>query len=309
MRWLWLVILFIFAPGLVCGALGLGLTFILPLLYGALFFPLVLQDTGTVRYRSIPWMTVLLIIINVILFLFWQGYLKVITAAMSGTESEAYDAAYVFYEHLWTYGTRNIYFQKGYGIGAFSTFTSMFMHGDHVHLIGNMLYLWAFGRRIEDACGSWRYLVFYLFAGMVGNIGSALLTPASAYVYDVPGVGASGAIAGLMGAYLLLFPTAWVNCLWGIGIFPLRPLIMFVGYALELDNYKPFRWTINLPAFLLVGFFAVNNILPGFEIIQGSDFPNAGGTLAHMTGLLAGIGIFLFVRKDLALRYFAGRRI
>ena len=80
--------------------------------------------------------------------------------------------------------------------------TSIFLHGDPFHLIGNMLFLWVFGRRVEDACGPTRFLLFYLLAGTSADLITALVLPSE----DIPGIGASGAIFGVMGAYLLLFP-------------------------------------------------------------------------------------------------------
>src|SRR5262245_16986711 len=88
-------------------------------------------------------------------------------------------------------------------------FTSMFLHGGFMHLGGNMLYLWVFGNNSEDVCGHLRFLLFYLLCGVAAAFAQALPNPAS----EVPMIGASGAISGLLGAYLLLFPRARVHVL------------------------------------------------------------------------------------------------
>ena len=189
--------------------------------------------------------------------------------------------------------------REGLSIGAFSTFTSMFMHVDFWHLFGNMIYLWTFGRRVEDACGSWRYLLFYIAAGMVANIGAEVLNPAHA---DLPSIGASGAIAGIMGAYLLLFPNARVDCLWGIGT------ILRIPYA-ALRGQQVFKWTVKLPAWILLVYFAVREFLPSIAVIRNGQAGGGVSHLAHMTGFLTAILILLFVRKDLLMRYFSGRSV
>ncbi|MCZ6523505.1 MAG: rhomboid family intramembrane serine protease, partial [Alphaproteobacteria bacterium] len=93
--------------------------------------------------------------------------------------------------------------------------TSMFLHGGWMHLIGNMLYLWIFGNNIEDAMGHWRFVLFYLLCGAAAALAQVLQDPASA----TPMIGASGAIAGVLGAYLLLYPRARVLVLVFLGFF------------------------------------------------------------------------------------------
>lgn len=265
------------------------LTILITLFLRSVIFPMPLSDVGSVRYRTVPWMTFLLIIANSIIFLVWQApNLYQGGALVDEGNYSGYSMLYQYVRQIWTYGYRGIFLREAVGIGAFATFTSMFMHGDMWHLLGNMIYLWTFGRRVEDACGSWRYLVFYLLAGMVANVGSDVLNRAQA---DIPGIGASGAISGVMGAYLLLFPGAMVTSFWGIGTVLLR------------------RLTIKLPAWTLLIFFLVTNMLPSLEVLQrGQDYGGVN-TLAHLTGFLAAIVIFLFVRKDLLTRYFAGRSL
>jgi membrane associated rhomboid family serine protease len=114
-----------------------------------------------------------------------------------------------------------------------TSFTSMFMHGDILHLGGNMLFLWIFGNNVEDAMGRVRYLLFYLLAGYAATVLQTVVTletsPGSA---DIPNLGASGAISGVLGAYLLLLPNAKVLTAIILGfIFFLReiPAIFFLG--------------------------------------------------------------------------------
>jgi membrane associated rhomboid family serine protease len=279
------------------------------LFIGALLYPLPISDTGNVRYSSIPLMTFILITVNSLAFIFFQAF--DLYQGLNLLEAGDFDGVHRIYHYVqtvWTYGFRGIFLREGLSIGAFSTFTSMFMHADFWHLFGNMIFLWTFGRRVEDACGPWRFLLFYLAAGMVANLGADLLNPAKA---DIPGIGASGAIAGIMGAYLILFPGAMITSLWGIGIALRVPvvLIMKIAGVQSVADARIFRWTIRLPAWMFLVYFLVRESLPSFEVMQqGKEFGGVNN-LAHVTGFLAALVIFLFVRKDLITRYFAGRKI
>jgi membrane associated rhomboid family serine protease len=149
-------------------------------------------------------------------------------------------------------------------------FTSMFLHASWLHIAGNMLFLWIFGNNVEDTLGRVRYLLFYLAAGYVATATQTFVTINFGDLADrsVPNVGASGAVAGVLGAYLILFPTAWVLTL--VGIFPLP-----------------------IPAFLFLGFWFVLQLWEGgFSITH----PQAGGGVAffaHVGGFAFG---FLTVR-------------
>lgn len=260
---------------------------VLILLLMSVVFPLPLSDIGTVRYKTLPTMTYLLIAINGLVFLGLEA------PAMINYDWQAY------INQVWTFGYRDVFLRNSESIGAFTTFTAMFMHADLEHLLGNMVYLWAFGRRIEDAAGPWRYLMFYLLAGMIANMGSELLNPANV---DRPSIGASGAIAGIMGAYLILFPGAKVNCLWLLGSVIRIPIAAFRGKDL-------WHWTIPIPAFILLIYFAVSNALPSFDVMQRGDVDGGVNTLAHLMGFLACLLVLLFVRKDLLMRFIAGRSL
>jgi membrane associated rhomboid family serine protease len=282
---------------------------VVTLFLGSLLYPTPLTDTGNVRYSSIPFMTFALITINSLIFIFFQAF----DLYQGSNALEAYDLTGVdkivhYVQFIWTYGYRGVFMRDGLSIGAFSTFSSMFMHADFWHLFGNMIFLWTFGRRVEDACGAWRFLLFYLAAGMVANLGSEILNPAQA---DIPGIGASGAIAGVMGAYLILFPGSMVLCFWGIGIVLRVPvvIIMKIAGARQVADAKIWRWTIKLPAWLFLVYFLVRESLPTFEVLQQGKAYGGVNNLAHVTGFLAALAIFLYVRKDLLTRYISGRAI
>ncbi|MBI4756850.1 MAG: rhomboid family intramembrane serine protease [Betaproteobacteria bacterium] len=147
-------------------------------------------------------------------------------------------------------------------------FTSMFLHGGFMHLAGNMLYLWIFGNNVEDAMGHLRFILFYLLCGVVAVYAQALPDPSS----QVPMIGASGAISGVLGAYLLLYPRA-------------RVLV-----AIPLGFYLH---TMRLPAVWVLGFWfvlqVVNSMLAG-------DGPGVAW-LAHAGGFVAGMVLVLVFRR------------
>jgi len=144
--------------------------------------------------------------------------------------------------------------------------TCMFLHGSWLHVIGNMWFLWIFGDNIEDYLGHFPYLLFYLVSGIAASMLQVLLSPNS----RIPTVGASGAIAGVMGAYLILYPRARV--------LTLVPLIIFFT----------FWW---LPAWIFLGYWFVLEFLSGTATSIAATTSSAGGIAfwAHVGGFLAGI--------------------
>lgn len=149
--------------------------------------------------------------------------------------------------------------------GAVTIFTAMFMHGSWFHLIGNMVFLWIFGDNVEDRFGHINFLIFYLLAGIAATFAQYSVSPESA----VPNVGASGAIAGVLGAYILMFPQSRVNVLVGGRI-------------------------VAMPAFIVLGLWIVLQFISGVGTIGGAD---VGGVayMAHVGGFIAGIAMtFLF---------------
>lgn len=278
-----------------CGLLCI----LLPLFLGTLVFPMPFNDgQKRMRYATIPWATIGLIIVNTAIFMVWLAPAYYQSQLNFISNEQLVRDIYPYIESVWTYGYRLQYLREHQSVGAFVGFTSMFMHGDLGHLAGNMIYLWTFGHRLEDACGSWRFLAFYLTAGMIASMGSFIFED---FLGDVPGIGASGAISGVMGAYLLLFFDTRIGCLW------LGGSIIRIPYSLFTD--KPtWRWIIPIPAWLLLIFFLGQN-LAFFSIAYGAEVQTGVNYLAHITGFLAGILIFFFTRKDLTVRYMAGRAL
>ncbi len=147
----------------------------------------------------------------------------------------------------------------------FSLLSSMFLHGGWMHVLGNVWFLWVFGDNVEDVLGSRQYLLFYLLCGLAGGLAHVFFNSESA----VPAIGASGAISGVMGAYLIRFPRARVHTL----------LFFFV-----------FATTIDVPAVLMIGYWFVVQLFSGFgQLAQAS--PQGGGTawFAHIGGFVAGM--------------------
>ncbi len=160
----------------------------------------------------------------------------------------------------------------GYGATWLTPLSSMFLHGSWFHLIGNMWFLWLFGNNIEDSMGRARYALFYLLSGLGAAATQTLLSPSSA----VPMVGASGAISGVMGAYVILYPTVQVHILVVLVIFITR---------------------IVVPAYLMLGYWFL------LQLVQGTaTLGSTGGVAfwAHVGGFIAGAGL-IFLFRDPAL--------
>jgi membrane associated rhomboid family serine protease len=150
-------------------------------------------------------------------------------------------------------------------------FTSMFMHGGLFHIGGNMLYLWIFGNNVEDTLGHGRCLIFYFACGVAAALAQTAVGPSS----PVPMVGASGAVSGVLGAYLVLFPHAHVTALIVLGFF----------------------WRlVQVPAVVVLGFWIVVQVLNGL-----GSFGASGGVafFAHIGGFVAGM-VLLFVLRPRA---------
>ena len=156
--------------------------------------------------------------------------------------------------------------------GLISVFSSMFLHGDPLHIGFNMLYLWIFGNNIEDRFGHVGFLAFYLAGGIVAAAAQVLVDPHS----TVPVIGASGAIAAVLGAYLVLFPGARV---------------------LSLIYFGLFFQLIQVPAIVLLGFWFAVQVFDSV-VSLGSEGSSGGVALfAHVGGFLAGVAVGLVVRQ------------
>lgn len=153
--------------------------------------------------------------------------------------------------------------------GNFITiFTAMFMHAGGFHLFSNMLYLWIFGDNVEGRFGHLRYVYFYLLSGVAATLAFLFLSPGS----DVPLVGASGAIAGVLAAYFLMFPKQNVRVLMGL-------------------------WLIPMPAWLVIGIWFVLQLFSGVASIDSTAQTGGIAYVAHVGGFVAGFILTLFFRK------------
>ncbi len=164
----------------------------------------------------------------------------------------------------------------GYGATWLTPLSSMFLHGSWFHLIGNMWFLWLFGNNVEDSMGRVRYVLFYLLSGLGAAATQTLLSPTSV----VPMVGASGAISGVMGAYVILYPTVQVHMLVVLVVFITR---------------------IVVPAYLMLGYWFLLQLLQGTATLGST-----GGVAfwAHVGGFVAGAGlIFLFRDPELVAEH------
>jgi len=195
--------------------------------------------------RSVPIVTYLLIALNVLFFF----------VELSGGEP--------FIER-WSVVPRRLIANPG---GDFITVvTSMFMHGGWLHLGGNMLYLWIFGDNVEDRLGHAKYALFYLLCGIAATVAQVLFSAGS----NVPNLGASGAIAGVLAAYLILFPKGQVKVLMGRGVVP-------------------------MPALVVIGLWIVLQFINGVGSITQSAETGGVAYMAHIGGFVAGLILtFLF---------------
>jgi len=160
-----------------------------------------------------------------------------------------------------------------YPLAFMTLFTSMFLHGGWMHLIGNMLYLGIFGDNVEDVLGHLGYVFFYVAAGVIAGLAQVLVAPFS----STPAIGASGAIAGVLAVYLVLFPTAPVRVL--------VPTLLFMRVA-------------RVPAVFVLGMWFVIQLFNGF-LSLGAQTMATGGVawFAHIGGFVAGLVVGLVARQ------------
>lgn len=164
------------------------------------------------------------------------------------------------------------------GVGWYSPITSMFMHGGWMHVIGNMWFLWIFGNNVEDSMGRGRFTAFYVLCGLAAGALQVVFDPAS----QIPMVGASGAIGGVMGAYIVLYPRVRVH------------LLVIFGFYIT---------TIAVPAVFMLGYWFLIQLLGGAVSLGGSG---GGGVAfwAHVGGFVAGaLLVFPFRKEELVRRH------
>jgi len=219
----------------------------------------------TIRTRTVPFVTRLLVVANVAIFVLELLQGENLDAFL---ETFAFIPLRFFHPELvgWTFSDAVV-----------TIFTAMFLHGGLAHLLGNMLFLWIFGDNVEDALGHFRFLVFYLAAGVCATLLQAFLSPSSA----IPNLGASGAIAGILGAYFVYYPRARIVTV--VPLFILFPII-------------------ELPAGVyLLGWFALQFLMGSEQLTRaGRTAASHGGVAfwAHVGGFVVGVAWALIFRPS-----------
>ena len=200
--------------------------------------------------RTVPYVNYLLIALNVLAFL-WE-------LSLGPRLDEAIFSVAFIPARFWLPGN--------WTADLFTIVVSMFLHGGLLHIGSNMLYLWIFGDNVEDRIGHGRYLIFYLACGFIATFAHAFFGAAS----RIPAVGASGAIAGVLGAYLVLYPRARVTTV--------IPIFFFITVR-------------EIPAIFILGFWFVLQLFSGVGSLGVPDAQNMGGVayFAHIGGFVAGV--------------------
>ena len=201
--------------------------------------------------NRIPYVTYTIIAINVIVFFVVQ--FPIIT----GQDQ----AAWLSFANQWTLIPAQL-LDNPWG-EFFTIFSAMFLHGGIMHLGSNMLYLWIFGDNIEDKMGHFRFLLFYLICGIGATLAQVMFDPSS----TIPNVGASGAIAGVLGGYFLLFPM--------INVVTMVPILLFR--------------MIQIPAVAVLGLWFAMNLFSGWNQIVSTNGDQSVAFWAHIGGFVAGV--------------------
>lgn len=217
--------------------------------------------------RTIPVVTFVLIALNALLFF----------AELSGGDA---------FIHQWAFVPSRFLADPGADLPTL--FTSMFMHAGWVHLGGNMLYLWIFGDNVEDRLGHIRFTVFYLFCGLAATFAQLAFSAGS----HIPNLGASGAISGVLGAYILMFPQGRVK-MWDWRHVSRGPARIVMGIRVKL-----WRWghVTTIPARIVLGIWIGLQLFSG--ILSAATIAKTGGVayMAHIGGFLAGFLLAFFLR-------------
>lgn len=221
----------------------------------------------------IPWVTIGLIVANVLVFVVLQGFgaNDAFTFAFSTVPKEIITGKDLVTEHAEQVPADDRSVNESPGHRALPPYvpvyvtllTSMFMHGGLAHLAGNMWFLWIFGDNIEQAMGRWRYLVFYLLCGLAASLAHILLN-LSGPGAEIPCLGASGAISGVLGAYLVLHPHRRVTVLM-------------------------FRFITQVPGWVAVGLWFAFQVISSIGMLGGENTGVAYG--AHVGGFVAGLAL------------------
>lgn len=232
--------------------------------------------------RHFPYLTILLLVANVSIFLFqWlQGYkFDEYIVAFGSTPYEITHAR----DLVGLVPGLPFRHEAGPPLVYLTLFTSMFMHAGWLHLLGNMLYLWIFGNNIEDLLGPIRFFFFYILCGLGAHLGHIALNPNSL----IPTVGASGAIAGILGAYFLAYPRARVQCI----VF----LFIFIQF-------------IEVPAGIVIFIWFLLQVFGGFSSLSLGSMKGGIAWFAHLGGFLTGITVINLMAGWKVRRLRNGRR-
>jgi membrane associated rhomboid family serine protease len=205
-----------------------------------------IRDDNSAR-RIVPFVTYILIVINLVFFFF----------ELIGGDS---------FINTWSFVPRR--FVQDPAGESITIFTAMFMHGGWMHLLGNMLYLWIFGDNVEDRMGHFKFLLFYLACGIAATFAQFFFTTNS----TIPNLGASGAIAGVLGSYILLFPRGRVYMLF-------------------------FRVITPMPAWVALGVWIVIQLLSGAGSLANAGQTGGVAYMAHIGGFFAGLILTLPFRR------------
>jgi len=231
-------------------------------------------DEETGRPDVVPFINLAIIAINVVVFLyqlvdpnFTNGYSAVPAEITTGKDIVGQ------FPIVFSDGT-SVVIDEAPGPNPIwlTLFTSIFMHGGWLHIGGNMLFLFIFGDNIEKAYGHVKYLVFYLVCGIIASLAHVLSQPDSI----IPSLGASGAISGVLAAYLVLFPTNKIKVLLALGFILLRPIMV--------------------PAVVMIGIWALLQFINGLGAIAVTDQTSGVAYWAHIGGFLAGLVITILAR-------------
>jgi membrane associated rhomboid family serine protease len=213
---------------------------------GKVWFMFPVGDDNSSR-RTFPFVTYLLILVNALFFIFEL------------TQGDAFIVQWSFVPQRFLSNPA----------GDFITiFTSMFMHAGWVHIAGNMLYLWIFGDNVEDRFGHVKFLIFYLTCGLAATFAQMAFNMQS----DIPNLGASGAIAGVLGAYILMFPKAQVKVLMGTALVP-------------------------MPALIVIGLWITLQFFSGIGSIMSPADTGGVAYMAHIGGFVTGFILTFFFRN------------
>lgn len=206
-------------------------------------------------------MTIVLIIMNALIFLFEMSLGRHINE---------------FFNYFAILPAKYFFLASKVGFTIIERFypllTSQFLHGGWLHIIGNMWFLWIFGDNIEDRLGHFKFLLFYLLCGFAAGLTHVYTNPSS----DVPTIGASGAVAGVMGAYIILYPRAKV--------LTLIPIFFFIQF-------------VEIPAFIFLGVWFLIQFLSGAFVLAANEVYTGVAWWAHIGGFVIGAVLVIFLPK------------